>query len=73
MHDEQNDSHKDESQTEDDNELDKPSFLRRFTSRKPRDNDESAKDTTEDEDTKAEPEDDEPETKPDKAKKSKKK
>ncbi len=73
LHDEQNDSHKDESQTEDDNELDKPSFLRRFTSRKPRDNDESAKDTTEDEDTKAEPEDDEPETKPDKAKKSKKK
>jgi cell division protein FtsZ len=75
LHDEENSSHKEETQDEDD-ELDKPSFLRRFTSRRPRDNDERSEEDSNDqdkEDSKSESKDEQPKSKSDKAKTSKKK
>lgn len=74
LHDEENSSEKDQSQGEED-ELDKPSFLRRFTSRKNRDNEESTdNDDNEVEDDKTSSSNqEESEKKSDKAKKPKKK
>ena len=65
-----------QSQNEDDDELDKPSFLRRFTSRKSRDEtktDDDSDSDEEDTDDEPEPKEDEPAKKSDKIKKAKKK